>query len=194
MLVDFLFIEILSAPVAEDEHRLKNIRDDYTHDLLTKEAAVLKELPNTSSRSTKLVVGTTRLIPPGVTLAHNRARDSITEVLNTAKTITEKRVTRINARQTRVFAVAKSGTPIPLLDPNEKRPANALSCVDEEEEKRSELDWGELSVDDLFGELVAGIQKQRSLLKRVQQQHFDNLWGYVCHSCDVILAQPLIQT
>jgi hypothetical protein len=182
-LVDFLFMEILCAPLAIHE-RAKNDNASTTTDELTKQRLGKRKKRQALTRKT-LFVDTVLVLPNIVTEAHSRVSLSAREVVDAAKATLENQMEKSLMIRKRNTTLRKSHSKRNLNQQSseEIRPSTALDGSTGKIEARKGgkddviAQMSQLSIDELFLDLRVDINEQRKALKRSQQDSYDALWG-----------------
>ena len=225
LMVDFLFVEVLSAPTIDSLKKESSKSSSIGRVLgqaskMARHASVvvsknalstLNRLGDMTSKSTKStesnnwseLISTTRVIPPRTKEAHDEAVECANDVINNAKSRLEDRSRLIKSRHESFLKSQKSHksdqhrrrTEIPTK-PSETRSSlllNRLSTIfkssssfsssssslnnNNNNKKVNGVSMMEMNTNSLFDQLSYDINQQRRLLKRSQQEVFDNLWG-----------------
>lgn len=235
LIVDFLFVEVLSAPTIDSLKKesksssspssiqrvfpqaSKIIRKASVASINTlNKLGNLKSKSNSNSNSDNWteLISTTRVIPPRTREAHNEAVECANDVISNAKSRLEDRSRMTKSRHetflkshtnhksnqhrrrtdipTRTSGIRSSSFLLTRLSSILRLPS--LS-VDENNNntnntnnhnnntniningRKVNMSLMEKSVDGVFEQLSYDINQQRRLLKRSQQEVFDNLWG-----------------
>ena len=228
LMVDFLFVEVLSAPTIDSLKKESSKSSSIGRVLgqaskMARHASVvvsknalstLNRLGDMTSKSTKStestesnnwseLISTTRVIPPRTKEAHDEAVECANDVINNAKSRLEDRSRLTKSRHEAFLKFQKSHksdqhrrrTEIPTK-PSETRPSlllNRLSTIfkpsssfsssssslknNNNKKKVNGVSMMEMNTNSLFDQLSDDINQQRRLLKKSQQEVFDNLWG-----------------
>ena len=183
-LIDFLFWSVIDAPTAdslkmqEEEtllartvrnagRRVSNVAQSVAAAGRRFSNAIMT-VPERRKSSFSLNVQTTRGIPDSAREAQVLARASFSDIIDDVKQATAKRRdTRVQGRQTfltRVGSNAGSQNPI-------------LPKADYARLKVSHVDDSELTIDELFDDMVVDMMEQRSNLLPDETTSFDREWG-----------------
>jgi len=183
LLVDFLFIEILSAPTA-DSLKVRN-RESLVKRVARRSSAVgrrvssvstqaLKSLRNSVLRKPRYSFGltgnvpTTRMVPESAEEAHHIASTSVREILQDVKAKIDTRVTTRDVRR------KESDTFKSKKNLHEKRKYRQRSDSDV---VNFQHDVSDDTIDNIFFDLSVDITEQRRNLKNNQKEVFDTMWG-----------------
>jgi hypothetical protein len=175
LLVDFLFVDILFAPTMDPKLRKNVLKEIPIQSLpppseqrppttthppvpvsLNQPSALsnLKRLTVATMKSSNLNLQTTRVLPGTTKEAHTLARLSVRGILSD----------RISALQDTILRHDDQRRAITLKSKSRMRSSHSLSVSG-------------FDVEEQFAELSGDIAEQRKLLKRNQQEKFDELWG-----------------
>jgi hypothetical protein len=171
LVVDFLFVDILFAPTTDSNNRNKVSKEMPS---LSPQPSVIEERPPTNTatlvslknrstlnnvkrltlatmKSSNLQLETTRVLPGATTDAHTLAKLSVKEILSDR--VTALKNTLLHREYQRQTSIIKHKSRVKSI---------SVPGMDMEEQ---------------FAELTADIAEQRKLLKRSQQEKFDEMWG-----------------
>lgn len=219
LVVDFLFVEILSAPTVDSlkkesrsstsQSRIQKVIGQASK--MVRKASVasmntlnnLGKLGNLNSNSPKTesdnwteLISTTRVIPPRTREAHDEAVECANDVISNAKNRLEDR-SRLTKQRHEKFLRSHSSqkserrrkTEVPVSNNRTSGVRSSFfsrqlpsmlrlpSSVVENGSNGNNNGLMEMSTESLFEQLTNDINQQRRLLKRSQQEVFDNLWG-----------------
>ena len=151
-------------------------------------------------------ITTTRVIPPRTREAHDEAMECANDVIEDAKSRQDRRLAQMQSRH-EVFATRSSKsirsrqTQKSQASPSVGSRGSTFFFSSSLSGSRSRVGNGNgsgnghvdhadaaVDVDPIFRQLTEDINQQRKLLKRSQQEAFDNLWGYVCHDLPLLLS------
>jgi hypothetical protein len=164
--LDFLFIEILSAPTA-DSIKISN------HNSTSSSSLGLKDTPGSAlslsrmkrSVKNKNIEREVRIVSPELIEAHSEAVRSFGQVFNEKESVLKIKNERTN-RMTRL------GSAIDIRAPS---PASPLSS---ESERAVAAATGGGSSDVLLTSLLCDMKDERNQMKRVsERENFDSVWG-----------------
>lgn len=158
-LVDFLFIDILSAPTS-----LGNKLADEKEGRNSPQLQLLN----------RFRVGYTRMFPPSVDLAHARAHTSVEDFIKSTKNKVEE-CERKSFRDPSQRELATVESIRPTL-PTHSFSVKSTECF---APSRNNLGHGieSLSIDELYLDLVDKISEQRKSAKKSIRASIDSAWG-----------------
>ncbi len=200
LLVDFLFVEIISAPTMDSlKKEQSSLMENSVRKVIGRASTVVRKMSvvsqsmmkhiqkKTDSESTlrlevsdkpdswKNLISTTRVIPPRTKEAHAEAAECVNDVVSSAKSRMETRNTLMKSRyDSYVGSHHKIGrqrrTEVEVI------PTSTLLRTHQRERNKS-ISNVKVDVDGLFERLTFHVNQQRKLLKRSQQDGFDQMWG-----------------
>jgi hypothetical protein len=174
LIVDFLFVDILSAPSVDDAklQRENNLNQSPLGRMMKKAGDTVRR----ASAVTASVVKVARRnfgvhksqhsmqIPESTIEAHQLALASSQQIVEEHRSILDKeQSSRKESRSQVLLARQKRGTQYHLSEGKLKR-TNDQSGEDEE-------------LNELFGEFVVDLNEQRRLLKPAARERYDSQWG-----------------
>jgi vacuolar-type H+-ATPase subunit H len=173
LLVDYLFIDILSAPVADS---LKSSQTEEKPSPPSPHPLVIAK--RSTFRESLLSDVHTRIVTPSLIDAHSHAMESFQEAMGDTQSEVEKaceqrktqrftRLTRIkSASHGNLVGAGNNGVGKSDLVPISRAPTPMIQTG--------------VDVDDLFSALKEEIVEERSLIRRQHEKEaFNALWGYV---------------
>jgi hypothetical protein len=183
LLVDFLFMEILSAPtvdamkIQEEENVMQKTvrRVSVVGNRVGKNVKmmgrrmsnVIAAVPSAlSHQKSEELVKSSRLIPSATSDAHDIALASSKQILLSAQKENEQMRTRRQSESYQMTVHKQQNIRQARIEKAEKRQPRQGRSTD-------------LSLENLFAELCVDIAEQRKQLPREVNEDFDDLWGYV---------------
>jgi hypothetical protein len=187
-LIDFLFSEILSAPTATAQDKIAETpKIDQPIPFEVKRGRRTLRVQRLNSM--------TRLVPPSLYSAHDRARDCIADILDvTKKRVNEESQSFLQSRQ-RLSQMRSSITQrVSVINKEQIRPSESTTApkavpirIQPTLAAKNLRDYIEAcSVDDLYLDLLTEIHEQRTSAKKSLQESIDSVWGYISFS--ILLA------
>lgn len=178
LVVDFLFVDILSAPTIDSLKKESSSRlsSSGLGNMFRRASTAVRKMSVVSKNAfsrlrgdSEILMTTTRVIPPRTKEAHDEAMECANDVIELARSRQDHRMKSINIRHSE-FQAKKS----------ERYRKGAISKTLKNTTPHPEADNSENvheKVESLFSQLSNDITQQRKMLKRSQQEMFDNLWG-----------------
>jgi hypothetical protein len=169
LLLDYLFIDILSAPTAESDDD-SPVPVSLSPSLSPSPSQVRVRV--TRAKSTLKLDNEVRVVPRGLVTAHSEAALSFGQIMSGSEDRLKTEVTHRNSIRMKRLTGFKSANP----DLKNSLPSQSIKEVAPAPSQFPLQPSGDLLLQSLFDDLE---EERRKLKRESEKESFDSLWGYV---------------